>query len=181
MAKALRRCGLGPKGTCRDPPPGWSSVVPALAAFVLFFCLLRGLSTLVTAGALRLLADFPGSSSVRERDVQQEPQQVSQSSKKGHLSHVAGQHHCGILTVRLTQACTYDHTRGSSCCTASGSTTVTWSAPAGFLYTGPGVPVCSIVWAHVSWGTHRRRLLRRCRGLPRLYTSRTLTLLRVHA
>ena len=41
-------------------PPGWSSVVPALAAFVLFFCLLRGLSTLVTAGALRLLADFPG-------------------------------------------------------------------------------------------------------------------------
>ena len=28
--------------------------------FVLFFCLLRGLSTLVTAGALRLLADFPG-------------------------------------------------------------------------------------------------------------------------
>ena len=34
----------------------------------------------------------------------------------------------------------------------SGSTTVTWSAPAGYLYTGPGVPVCSIVWAHVSWG-----------------------------
>ena len=30
-------------------------------------------------------------------------------------------------------------------------------------------------------GTHRRRLLRRFWGLPRLYTSRTLTPLRVHA
>ena len=33
-----------------------------------------------------------GPSSVRERDAQQEPQQVSQPGKKGYLSHVAGQH-----------------------------------------------------------------------------------------
>ena len=154
--------------------------MPVLAAFVLFFCLLRGFSTLMTAGVLRCLLTSLGSSSVRERDVQQEPQQVSQSSKEGYLSHVTGQHDCGVLAVRLTHACTHAYTRGSSCCTASGSTTVTWSAPAGYLFTGPGVPVCSIVWAHVSWGPTDAGSCAGFGAFPGC-SPRTLTLLRVHA
>ena len=81
-------------------PPGWPSVVPVLAALFCFFRLLRGFSTLVTAGVLRCLLTFLGSpSSVCERDVQQEPQQVSQSGEEGRLSHVRDQHDCGILTA----------------------------------------------------------------------------------
>ena len=80
-------------------PPGWSSVVPVLAALFCFLCPLRGFSTLVTAGVLRRLLTSLGLSSVCERDVQEEPQQVSQSSAEGRLSHVTGQHDCGILTA----------------------------------------------------------------------------------
>ena len=46
-----------------------------------------------------VLADLPGPSSVCERDVQQEPQQVSQSSEEGRLSHITDQHDCGVLTA----------------------------------------------------------------------------------
>ena len=83
----------------RALPPGWSSVVPVLAALFCFLCLLRGFSTLVIAGALRRLLTFLGPSSVCERDVQKEPQQVSQSGAEGRLPHVTGQHDCGILTA----------------------------------------------------------------------------------
>ena len=57
----------------------WCSFV----ALFCFLCLLRGFSTLVTAGVLRRLLTFLGPSSVCERDVQKEPQQVSQSSAEG--------------------------------------------------------------------------------------------------
>ena len=83
---------------CRAPP-GWSSVVPVLAALLCLLCFHSGFSTLVISGALWCLLTFLGLSSVCERDVQEEPQQVSQSSAEGPLSHVTGQHACGILTA----------------------------------------------------------------------------------
>ena len=80
-------------------PPGWSSVVPVLAALLCLLCFHSGLSTLVISGVLRCLLTFLEPSSVCERDVQEEPQQVSQSSAEGRLSHVTGQHDCSILTA----------------------------------------------------------------------------------
>ena len=80
-------------------PPGWSSVVPVLAALLCPLCFHSDFSTLVISGVLRCLLTFLGPSSVCERDVQKEPQQVSQSGAKGPLSHVTGQYHCGILTA----------------------------------------------------------------------------------
>ena len=71
----------------------------ALAALLCFLCFLRGCSTLVTAGVLWRLLTSLGPSSVCERDVQQEPQQVSQSSEEGRLSHVTDQYDCGVLTA----------------------------------------------------------------------------------
>ena len=85
--------------TCTTRVPGWSSVVPVLAALLCLLCFHSGFSTLVISGVLRCLLTFLGPSSVCERDVQEEPQQVSQSSAEGRLSHVAGQHDCGILTA----------------------------------------------------------------------------------
>ena len=67
--------------------------------FVCFLCLLRGFFTLVIAGALWCLLTFLGPSSVCERDVQQEPQQISQSSDEGPSSHVTDQYDCGVLTA----------------------------------------------------------------------------------
>ena len=76
-------------------PAAWLVLSGAGAGgFVCFLCLLRGFSTLVIAGAPWRLLTFLGPSSVCERDVRQEPQQVSQSSDEGRLSHVTGQHDC---------------------------------------------------------------------------------------
>ena len=66
------------------------------------FCLPHGLSTLVIAGVFWCLLTFLGPSSVCQRDVQPEPQQVSQSSERrqeGRWSHVTDQHGCGVLTA----------------------------------------------------------------------------------
>ena len=79
--------------------PGWSSVVPVLAALLCLLCFPSGFSTLVISGVLRCLLTFLVPSSVCECDVQEESQQVSQSSAEGRLSHVTGQHACGILTA----------------------------------------------------------------------------------
>ena len=59
----------GNPSSCRAPP-GWSSVVPVLAALLCFLCFLSGFSTLVDPGVLWRLLTFLGPSSVCERDVQ---------------------------------------------------------------------------------------------------------------
>ena len=46
-----------------------------------------------------VLVDLPVAVQCFERDVQEEPQQVSQPGAEGPLSHVTGQHNCGILTA----------------------------------------------------------------------------------
>ena len=83
------------------PRAAWLVLSGASAGgFALFFlCFHSGFSTLVISGVLRCLLTFLGPSSVCERDVQEEPQQVSQSSAEGRLSHVTGQHDCGTLTA----------------------------------------------------------------------------------
>ena len=58
-----------------------------------------GLSTLAFAGVLWCSWISLASFSVRARDDHQEPQQVSQSSEEGRLSHVTDQHDCGVFSV----------------------------------------------------------------------------------
>ena len=82
------------------PIAAWLVLSGASAGgFALSFVFHSGLSTLVISGVLRCLLTFLEPSSVCERDVQEEPQQVSQSSAEGRLSHVTGQYDYGTLTA----------------------------------------------------------------------------------
>ena len=73
----VKKKGIGVVTSCLPrflPLPGWSSVVPALAALLCLLYFLSGFSTLVISGVLRCLLTFLGPSSVCERDVQEELQ-----------------------------------------------------------------------------------------------------------
>ena len=109
-------------------------------------------STLVPAGVLWCLLTSLGPSSVCERDVQQEPQHVSQPSEEGRLSHVTDQHDCGVLTA-LTHSCSHLHLHAR-----------TLLVNGFLLYNSRLEPPCRTSqprfcrprllneWAHVSWG-----------------------------
>ena len=80
----------------------WLALRGASAGGFVFFSLPRGLTTLVVAGVTWCLLTSLGLSSVCQRDVQPEPQQVSQSSERrqeGCWSHVTDQHSCGVLAA----------------------------------------------------------------------------------
>ena len=90
-ARSCLEPALALGGDKNNPDAAWLVLSGASAGgFVCFLCLLRGFSTLVIAGAPWRLLTFVGPSSVCERDVQKEPQQVSQPSDEGRLSHVTG-------------------------------------------------------------------------------------------